>query len=172
MDRKVVIAGLTETRALVLEQFGAAPRELEKSYGPGKWTVKQILAHLADAELVFLWRLVRAACEPGANVEAYDQDRLAAGLSYATRPLAFEQDLFQSTRQLLIHYVEKLPEQSLLQECVHPERGRVMAIRWAERAIDHTAHHLTQIEAARAGVPWKAADRAGSGQYTGRQSQR
>ncbi len=85
---------LRNSRDAVLAQFDAPAADLAKSYGPGKWTVHQILLHLADGEAVLLWRVCRAIAESGSTVEGFDQDAWVARLDYANRPLAPYKELF------------------------------------------------------------------------------
>ncbi len=60
---------------------------LRERPAPGKWSVSEILAHLADAELVTAWRLRQILGAPGTPIQAYDQDSWAAAgiTSSATR---------------------------------------------------------------------------------------
>ena len=57
----------------------ASPLVLESPYAPGKWTPSEVLAHMADVEVVMGFRLRQLAAVPGVELQAFDQD------SWATR---------------------------------------------------------------------------------------
>jgi hypothetical protein len=50
---------------------------MERTYAPGKWTARQILAHLADAEIGIGFRLRQALAEDNHAAQPFDQDRWA-----------------------------------------------------------------------------------------------
>ena len=58
---------------------------LDRVPAPGKWTIRQLAAHLADAELVICSRLRWVAAEPGSPLRAFDQDKWANALGYSRR---------------------------------------------------------------------------------------
>ena len=154
IDVKPITDRLRETEERVVPFFELGPAELERSYGAGKWTIRQILAHLADCEMVNLWRFCRAAAESGSKVASFEENDWARNLDYSHRPTQVSRGLFVGARGALIHFVETLPADRLSSACVHPEKGELAAWRWARLAVNHCTHHLGQLEAARAGKPW------------------
>ncbi len=81
-----LIQELESTKAETLKFFELTDEELDKSYEPGKWTVRYILHHLADAETVLFERIRRVISEPRQVLWALDQDAWAqiAGLCQHT----------------------------------------------------------------------------------------
>lgn len=154
MDRDRIVKRLEENRHALVVHFEAPEAELKKTYAPGKWTVLQILAHLADCELISVWRFGRAVAEPGSYVEAFEQDSWADRLSYVDRPVVLSRDIFLAARRLLLHHVRTLADERLRTTCNHSEKGKVDGYTWADVAAAHAEHHLGQIEAARSGHPW------------------
>src|SRR5207244_13388136 len=53
---------------------GASASRLRKRPGPGKWSVAEILAHLADTEIVGSWRIRAILAAPGTPTQAFDED--------------------------------------------------------------------------------------------------
>ncbi len=149
MKRAELLESLSNSRYAVLEHFDLPPQDRTKTYAPGKWTVRQILAHLADMELVWLYRVSRGLAEPGRAVEAIDGDRWALGLDYASRPILINKELFHSARSQILYYIEALPESRLQQQVYHPEVGTVTVWELLEMLAGHTEHHLAQIDKAR-----------------------
>ena len=91
---------------------------------PGKWSLRQIVAHLADAELVVCTRLHWAAAEPGKAIVAYDQDKWAATAQYEATPLQLSLETFKAVRQWNLSFLRKLTPEQWEGFVTHEERGR------------------------------------------------
>jgi len=167
MDREALLERLERTAAALDEHGRADAGELAKRYGPDKWSVAEILAHLADAEVVNYWRLARTVSQPGEDVGTFDERRWAATLDYAGRPAEISRALLLANRRALIHYVRTLPDEVLRRPGTHPEKGTMTGWEWADLIAAHTEHHLDQIVAAREGTPWVPRDRPDSWRYRG-----
>ena len=143
-----LIADLERTKAETLRHFEADGEALAKRYAPGKWDVRYILHHLADAETVLFDRVRRVLSRPGQVVWAFDQDAWASGLDYAQRPLALSRALYTATRDGAIYYASRFYESRGAAEFVHSETGlRTLADEF-EKVAWHNRHHLDQIERA------------------------
>lgn len=154
MNRDELAAGLEANLAEMIDLFGTDERWLDSSYAPGKWPVRDILTHVADTELAYVWRFCRAAAEPGSAVEVFDQDAWVRELGGSRRSMAAACALFAATRGTLIEHVRAMPDGQLARACNHPERGAVPALRWAEISLNHARHHGGQVRAIREGRPW------------------
>ena len=75
-----------------------APAVATRRPAPGKWSMAEIVAHLADAELAMGWRLRSMLATPGVALAWWDQDQWAARLGYATRPTGESAALFRALR--------------------------------------------------------------------------
>jgi hypothetical protein len=82
-----LIRELERTRDETLKCFSLNPRDLARTYAPGKWSVSFILHHLSDHETVFFDRIRRVLSEPRQVVWVMDQDAWAKGLDYSRVPL-------------------------------------------------------------------------------------
>src|SRR6266481_460168 len=60
----------------------ATARRIKKSPAPGKWSVQEIVAHLADTEIALGYRLRKIAEEDGVTLQSFDQDTWAKNGSY------------------------------------------------------------------------------------------
>lgn len=69
-----IIEALTETKLQTEVFYDLTPSDLSKSYGAHKWTIQEILVHLADAESVLHERIKRIICEPKQVIWAFRQD--------------------------------------------------------------------------------------------------
>ena len=60
----------------------ASAAKLRKPPAPGKWAIAEILAHMADTEIVFGYRIRTILGAPGAPIQGFDQDKWAQAMSY------------------------------------------------------------------------------------------
>jgi hypothetical protein len=142
-----LIRELARTRDEVLEHYARPEAELARTYGPGKWSVRFILLHLADSEVVFVERLHRVISEQGV-IWFYDQDRWAKALDYATRPLTPAKQAFGALRDLIISDARRHYENDGHLEFVHSKTGLRTLKDEFDKVATHTEHHLAQIRTA------------------------
>jgi DinB superfamily len=64
---------------------GKNAKQLMRRPAPDKWSVAEIVAHLADAELAISWRLRQILANNAISIQAYDQDAWAKTFNYAKR---------------------------------------------------------------------------------------
>src|SRR4051812_47881247 len=77
------LAVLRETpTALPKAIDGLSPQQLRQPEQPGKWSIGQILQHLADADVVWAWRMRLILAQDRPQITGYDQDRWAERLHY------------------------------------------------------------------------------------------
>ncbi|MEZ4702940.1 MAG: DinB family protein [Rhodothermales bacterium] len=139
---------LEQTRAETLGYFDLEDSRLDLSYAPGKWTIRQLLHHLSDAETVLFDRIRRVISEPRQVIWAFDQDAWATGLDYASRPLALSRDLYAATRAGVIHYARLHYAANGGREFVHSEAGVRTLKQEFDKVAAHNRGHLDQIAAA------------------------
>ena len=143
-----IIQSLEATRDETLEHFRLADADLARRYGPGKWPIRFILHHLADAETVLFDRIRRVLSERRGVVWAFDQDAWAEGLDYAQRPLDLSRRIYESTRVGIIYYARTSYAKNGHLEFVHSETGVRTLKDEFDKVASHNAHHLAQIRTA------------------------
>jgi len=119
---------------------------LSRSYGPGKWTGKQILAHLADAEVVGAWRIRSVLAGNGTALQPYDQDRWAATFRYAASEPSVSLDLFQAARASTLSLLGRVDPALHDNFGMHGERGKETVTEIARLYAGHDRNHLAQVE--------------------------
>lgn len=125
----------------------ATPAKLRKRPAPDKWSVGEILAHLADAELVNAWRYRSILGAPGTPIQAYDQDAWAAAGQYSKRDARKSLEQFRVLREANLAFLKSLtPEQRKLFG-MHAERGEESIEHLIKLIAGHDISHLEQIEA-------------------------
>jgi hypothetical protein len=143
-----LIRELERTRDETLGYFALGEEDLARSYGPGKWSVRHLLLHLADSETVLYDRIRRVLSEPRQVIWVYDQDAWASGLDYARVPLELYRPIYESVRSAIIHFAEQYYEAKGHLEFVHSVTGVRTLKDEFEKVAAHNAHHLAQIRSA------------------------
>ena len=122
------------------------PKEsLDFKPGPGKWSLQDIVFHLAESELHGYLRGRTIIAESGAGIQAFDQDRWAQTLDVSAQPLGEALELFRLVREMLARQLRALPEPAWEQYAMHSERGKVTLERWLESTVGHLDTHLAQM---------------------------
>lgn len=118
---------------------------LEKSYAPGKWTGRQILAHLADCEVAFGFRWRQVAFTPGLMIQPFNQDAWAA--NYSKLQSKWSLGAFITARLWNVEFLKALPPDAFENQATHPERGVLSLRDMIEITAGHDVNHLEQLEA-------------------------
>ena len=148
METRRLIAQLEETREQTLRFFDLDEDSLARTYAPGKWPVRFILHHLADAETVLFDRIRRVLSEPRQVLWVFDQDGWAKGLDYSNVPLDISRRVYDSVRSAVIYYASTHYEDKGHLEFVHSVTGVRTLKDEFDKVAAHNAHHLEQIRAA------------------------
>lgn len=141
------VSVLEATPALLERALGETPvaaRGVPEA--PGKWSVSEVLRHLADAELVWGYRLRRVLTEARPALEGYDQDEWAERLGYAHAEPDESLALFTVIRHANLRLIRRTTPADLGRVAVHAERGEVELGRLLRHNAGHDLLHLRQIE--------------------------
>ena len=120
---------------------------LRKRPAPGKWSVVEILAHLADDEIVTGYRMRSILGAPGTPIAAFDQDKWAEAENYAKRDPRMSLRVFVTLREANLALLKSLRAEQWKQFGVHAERGEESIERIVKMMGGHDINHLRQIEA-------------------------
>ena len=125
---------------------GVTTAKLRKRPAPEKWSVAEILAHLADVEIVIGWRMRSILGAPGTEVQAYDQNAWNASLHYDKRDP--RKDLMQQRilREANLALLKTLTPEQWKQFGTHSERGEESIERIVRMVAGHDLNHIQQIE--------------------------
>lgn len=143
-----IFARLESTRDRTLKYFDLNEEDLDRTYAEGKWSVRYLLHHLADAETVLSDRIRRTISEPRQVLWAFDQDAWAKALNYLEMPLDVSRRIYEATREATIHLARQHYDKSGHLEFVHSETGVRTLKDEFDKVASHNAHHLAQIEKA------------------------
>jgi uncharacterized damage-inducible protein DinB len=118
----------------------------------GKWSVSEVVAHLADSELVWGYRLRRVLADERPTLTGYDQDGWAARLRYRDARLADSLALFSALRAGNLRLLRAASAEDLQRVGLHSERGEETVQRMLELYAAHDLVHRNQIERIKAAV--------------------
>ena len=144
----VLKQALETTQAQTLRYFALPPDTWGKQYAPGKWNVRQLLHHLADAETILYERIRWTIAEPTPSLSGFDQDRWCQELDYEQIPLEISRDIYAAVRPAVIHLAERFYESHWDKPFVHRETGPRTLGEEFEKVAWHNVHHLKQMEEA------------------------
>jgi hypothetical protein len=139
---------------------------LAKKPAPGKWSAVEILAHLADTEIVGGYRMRSILGAPGTPIAAFDQDKWAQAENYAKRDPQMSLRVFRTLREANLSLLKSLNPEQWKQFGIHSERGEESIERIVRMFAGHDINHLRQIEAILAPKK-KGAVRSGMGKHRG-----
>lgn len=126
---------------------GLTPRQVTKRVNPEKWSIAEIIQHLADTEMVFAARCRWVAFEDNPALPAYDQDRWANGARREKETAAQSLERFRVIRESQVRLFKSLSPEDWERAGVHAERGRLTLRLFAETCGGHDINHLEQITA-------------------------
>jgi len=126
---------------------GAPGRALRSRPASGKWAVSEILAHLADTELVWSYRIRRILESRGAELQGMDQNRWCRNLGYSSIPTSQSIATFEALREWDLALFERLPAGSPRAWGSHTQFGRLPISKIVRLLAGHDRNHLGQIRA-------------------------
>jgi uncharacterized damage-inducible protein DinB len=137
-----------------LEKYGPVYLEKEKSnfeklgdkiYAPGKWTIKDILQHIIDAERVFAYRALRFARNDKTELHGFDEDHFAAHANTKNRSVADLLEEFKLLRSLTIVFYKALHKEALLREGT-ASGNTISVLALGFTMTGHAIHHMNVIK--------------------------
>ena len=123
----------------------ASDQQLITRPSKDKWSIGEILAHLAEDEIATAWRYRQMVEHDGIELAGFDQDLWAQLGDYGSRSPRESLELFKLLRNANVQFLSRLaPEQW---ECcgIHAERGRITVRDLAEHMAGHDANHIEQV---------------------------
>ncbi|HEX3375582.1 MAG TPA: DinB family protein [Candidatus Acidoferrales bacterium] len=124
----------------------ATAAKLRKRPAPGKWSASEIIAHLADGEIVTGWRIRQILGAPGTPLQAYDQDAWAAAGRYDKRDARKSLEQFRVLREGNLVLLKSLTPEQRKQHGMHAERGVETIEHIVQMIAGHDLNHLAQVE--------------------------
>jgi len=139
---EVILAETSDKIAAQIKAMGAD--KLTKEPAPGKWSATEIIAHLAETEVVFAVRLRQTLAEDAPTIQPFDQDKWATTFSGISAQQALE--VFAPLRSWNLMLIAAALPQSASRPVIHPERGTMTFLTLVETMAGHDINHLAQLQ--------------------------
>lgn len=147
-----------EERQEKIESYGAAHNSLVEALkhfpeemwqfrsAPKRWTIHEILIHIADSEVNSYIRCRRLIAEPGGTIQGYDENQWALDLGYHEQSVENALELFKYLRQSSYELIKTLPETTWANTANHTEAGQMTMDDWLDTYERHVRDHLEQMQ--------------------------
>ena len=138
---------LRATPAALQQVIDSTPDDvLARPEAPGKWSMRHVLAHLADSDLVWGWRVRLILAQDRPSLTGYDQDRWATRLGYANSDPRDSVAMFSILRRMNLRLLDRAAPEDLQRVGVHIERGEESLAHQLKLYAGHDILHLNQLE--------------------------
>jgi len=125
---------------------GVTPAKARKRPAPGKWSIAEIVAHIADTELVGGYRIRAILGEPGTQIIGFDQDVWVTALHYDKRDLKKSFEQYRTLREANLALLKSLAPEQWKHHGMHNERGPETVETIVKMFAGHDINHIQQIE--------------------------
>ena len=125
---------------------GVPTAKLRKRPAPEKWSVAEILAHLADVEIVVGWRMRSILGSPGTSIQAFDQDAWVTAGHYEKRDPRKSLAQQRVAREANLDLLKSLTPDQWKHFGMHSERGQESIEHIVRMIAGHDINHIQQIE--------------------------
>ncbi|MBN1398163.1 MAG: putative metal-dependent hydrolase [Bacteroidetes bacterium] len=133
---------------------GLSDSQLDTPVGEGKWTIRQIAHHIADANINAYGRMKLVATEQKPILKPYDQDQWAVLADGKNSPLEPTLILLEGLHRRWVIFLRALPEQAWTKEGIHLENGKISMLDVLRTYSNHGNSHLQQITNFRQKMNW------------------
>jgi hypothetical protein len=125
---------------------GLSPKQVKWRPAPAKWSIAEIIAHLADAEIVGGWRMRSIIGEDGITIQPYDQDAWSSVFQYQKRDTKRSLETFRVLRESNLAMLKEISPEIWENHGMHLERGKETVSRVVRMFAGHDTNHLLQVE--------------------------
>jgi hypothetical protein len=151
VERRSKITAYGAAHDLLMDALKQFPKEMWRyKPGPERWSIHEIIVHLADSEANSYVRCRRFVAEPGSRVLGYDENRWAEVLNYHGQSPEDALELFRLLRRMSYFLVKDLPDGAWANTVEHSENGLMSMDDWLGIYTDHVAQHIRQMQATHA----------------------
>jgi uncharacterized damage-inducible protein DinB len=118
----------------------------DRPIAPGKWTIRQVLVHVVQWEMILGLRLRFALASPDYVIQPFEQDPLMTEAAVVDGQTALA--AFEAVRRMTMTFAASLTPEQRRQRTQHAERGEIDVQDILVTLAGHGVHHLTQIQGA------------------------
>jgi hypothetical protein len=139
---EILAAQIGETQRLLA---GISERQALHRYAPGKWSVKEVIGHLADGERIFAYRALRAARADQTPLPGFDENTYVPAGRFDTRPLSSLLDELSAARQSTVALLRGIDDEASRRRV--SANDRPISVRALAYVIaGHERHHVAILK--------------------------
>lgn len=119
-------------------------RKADFRYAPDKWSIKQLVGHVADSERIFAYRVLCIARGETKPLPGFDQDEFMRDANFDSRPFASILDEYRTARASSLAMLRGLPDEAWKRMGTasgNPVSARAVAY----TLLGHERHHLNVL---------------------------
>jgi uncharacterized damage-inducible protein DinB len=121
------------------------PELYDTSLEGDRFTLKEVIAHLADLEQTWLDRITTAIEYPGKVIEGFDEAGRAIEHKYSEKDIHHELEVFDNRRRDTVDYLLRLAEDDWSNTITHPEKGEMSVLEIVQYITGHDLYHVHQV---------------------------
>ena len=125
---------------------GLTAKQMKWRPAPAKWSIAEIVAHLADTEIAASWRMRSVIGENGVTTQPFDQDAWASVFQYQKWDARRSLEVFRVLRENNLALLKEIPREAWDNYGMHLERGKETVAHMARMFAGHDTNHVLQIE--------------------------
>jgi uncharacterized damage-inducible protein DinB len=155
-QRRQLIAQIEQAPAQLRKALaGLTEEQVDTPYRPGGWTVRQVVHHLADANVNVYIRIRLALTEDNPTIKPFDQERWATLEDARTAPTELSFALLEALHGRWVLLLKSLGPADFARTLWHPERGVMTLDRCLGMLAWHGRHHTAHVTSLRDRMGWK-----------------
>ncbi len=140
-----LVRALEMTPRLAEREIRAADGAYDARPDPQRFSMREVIAHLADWEPIMLTRIKVGVDTPGGDIQAFDEGQMAIDHDYASSNPIERMGAWKQSRLATIDFIRGLAEEDFGKKVVHPERGDMSVGDIAHMLVSHDIYHLEQL---------------------------
>lgn len=145
--KKHLDAAEKSPKLLAAAVAGLPETTLRYKPSPDGWSIREIVGHLADIEIVYAFRIRQMLADDKPVIAPMDQNAWARSLGYMDTPVPELVALFGVNRHHNLRLIRGVQAVDLIKAAYHPELKRDVTLEEMVLKLDqHSASHLEQIE--------------------------
>ncbi len=125
---------------------GLTAKQMKWRPEPAKWSIAEIVAHLAYTEIAASWRMRSVIGENGVTTQPFDQDAWASVFQYQKRDVRRSREVFRVLRENNLALLKEIPREAWDNYGMHLERGKETVTHLTRMFAGHDTNHVLQIE--------------------------
>lgn len=147
-ERNQLIKSYGKAYPVLIESLKEFPKEMwQWKPAPEKWSIHEIIVHIADSEANSYVRCRRFIAEPGSGVYGYDENKWARNLNYHQQSIEDSLELFKWLRKMTCDLIKTVDEHTWQTATVdHSENGIMKFEEWLKIYEEHIPVHIRQMK--------------------------